>query len=102
MSPLKDITLYRSLVGAFQYLTVTSSDLSYVVNQASKFLQAITTYHLYSVKRILRYVKGTISFGLTFRRPHTNSILGYFDVDWARYIETRRSTYNFSIFLGGN
>ncbi|GKF25010.1 uncharacterized mitochondrial protein-like protein, partial [Tanacetum coccineum] len=48
------------------------------------------------------YVKGTITYGLIFRRPHSNSILGYSDADWARCIETRRSTYGYSIFLGGN
>ncbi|GJV61904.1 retrovirus-related pol polyprotein from transposon TNT 1-94 [Tanacetum coccineum] len=97
-----DPTLYRSLVGALQYLTITRPDLSYAVNQASQFLHAPTTAHFRSVKRILRYVKGTLAFGLTFRRPHSISILGYSDADWARCIETRRSTYGYSIFRGGN
>ncbi|GKC37316.1 uncharacterized mitochondrial protein-like protein, partial [Tanacetum coccineum] len=95
-------TLYRSLVGALQYLTITRPDLSYAVNQASQFLHAPTDAHFQSVKRILRYVKGTITYGLIFRRPHSNFILGYSDADWARCIETRRSTYGYSIFLGGN
>ncbi|GKF52363.1 uncharacterized mitochondrial protein-like protein, partial [Tanacetum coccineum] len=63
---------------------------------------APTIDHFQSVKRILRYVKGTISFGLTFSRPHKNSIIGYSDVDWARCLDTRRSTYGYSIYLGGN
>ncbi|GJW86483.1 retrovirus-related pol polyprotein from transposon TNT 1-94 [Tanacetum coccineum] len=83
-------TLYRSLVGALQYLTITRPDLSYAVNQASQFLHAPTDAHFQSIKRILRYVKGTITYGLIFRRPHSNSILGYSDADWARCIETRR------------
>ncbi|GJW81891.1 retrovirus-related pol polyprotein from transposon TNT 1-94 [Tanacetum coccineum] len=95
-------TLYRSLVGALQYLTITRPDLSYAVNQASQFLHAPTDAHFQSVKRILRYVKGTITYGLIFLRPRSNSILGYSDADWARCIETRRSTYGYSIFLGGN
>ncbi|GKC18112.1 retrovirus-related pol polyprotein from transposon TNT 1-94, partial [Tanacetum coccineum] len=77
-----DPTLYRSLVGALQYLTFTRPDLSYAVNQVSQFLHAPTIDHFQSVKRILRYVKGTISFGLTFSRPHKNSIVGYSDADW--------------------
>nr|GEX56340.1 putative zinc finger, CCHC-type [Tanacetum cinerariifolium] len=44
----------------------------------------------------------TISFGLTFSRPHKNSIVGYYDADWARCLDTRRSTYGYSICLGGN
>ncbi|KAL7587301.1 hypothetical protein Lser_V15G40654 [Lactuca serriola] len=101
-SPFKDITLYRSLVGVLRYLTMTRPDLSYAINQASRFLHSPTNDNFQAVKRILRYVKGTITFGLTFRRPHTNTILGYFDTDWACCIETRRSTYGYSIFLGGN
>ncbi|XP_042753565.1 uncharacterized mitochondrial protein AtMg00810 isoform X1 [Lactuca sativa] len=101
-TPFKDPTLYRSLVEALQYLTITRPDLSYAVNQVSQFLQAQTVDHFQSVKRILRYVKGTISFGLTYSRPHKNSILGYSDADWTRCLDTRRSTYGYSIYLGGN
>ncbi|KAD3337749.1 hypothetical protein E3N88_33269 [Mikania micrantha] len=100
--PFSDPTLYRSLVGALQYLTITRPYLSYAVNQVSQFLHAPSIDHFQSVKRILRYVKGTISFGLTYSRPHTTSIVGYSDADWARCLETRRSTYGYSIFLGGN
>lgn len=64
-----DMTLFRSLVGALQYLTITRPDLSFAVNQVSQFFQAPTTDHFQAVKRILRYVKDTISYGLHFRRP---------------------------------
>ena len=43
--PFPDPTLYCSLVGALQYLTITRPDLSYVVNSVSQFLQAPTTDH---------------------------------------------------------
>ena len=100
-SPLSDSTAYRSLVGALQYLTITCSNISHAVNQVSQFLHAPTTKHFQAIKRILRYVKGTLSYGLHFTRP-SSSLIGYSDVDWARCIETRRSTYGYSIFLGGN
>ncbi|KAJ9561510.1 hypothetical protein OSB04_006670 [Centaurea solstitialis] len=101
--PFDDPTTYRSLVGALQYLTITRPDISYAVNQVSQFLQSPTIFHFQSVKRILRYVKGTMSFGLTFSRHKSPStLLGYSDADWTRCLETRRSTYGYSIFLGGN
>ncbi|XP_021971418.1 secreted RxLR effector protein 161-like [Helianthus annuus] len=100
--PFHDPTLYRSLVGALQYLTITRPDLSYAVNQASQHLQSPTVSHFQSVKRILRYVKGTIAFGLCFSKLTTTQLVGYSDADWARCIETRRSTYGYSIYLGGN
>ncbi|KAK9065217.1 hypothetical protein SSX86_016600 [Deinandra increscens subsp. villosa] len=100
--PFDDPTLYRSLVGALQYLTITRPDISYAVNQVSQFLQQPTVIHYQHVKRILRYIKGTLDFGLTFSRSKYSNILGYSDADWARCIETRRSTYGYSIYLGGN
>ncbi|KAI3785937.1 hypothetical protein L1987_45063 [Smallanthus sonchifolius] len=100
--PYSDPTLYRSLVGALQYLTITRPDLSYAVNQLSQFLHKPTVDHFRAVKRLLRYVKGTLSFGLTYSRPHKYSVIGFSDADWARCLDTRRSTYGYSIFLGGN
>ncbi|KAJ0860826.1 putative RNA-directed DNA polymerase [Helianthus annuus] len=97
-----DPTLYPSLVGALQYLTITQPDLSYAVNQASQFLQQPTTTHFQLVKRILRYVKGTLTHGLHFDRPPNITLLGFSDADWARCIDTRRSTYGYCIYLGGN
>ncbi|XP_071708408.1 secreted RxLR effector protein 161-like [Rutidosis leptorrhynchoides] len=67
---------------------ITRPDISYDVNQA--------------VKRILHYVKGTLAYVLIFTHTSTPSLLGSSDADWARCIETRRSTYVYSIFLGGN
>lgn len=53
------------------------------------------------VKRILRYVKGTLSHRLHFSYATKSSLIGYSDIDWARCIKTRRSTYGYSIFFGG-
>ncbi|KAK9055823.1 hypothetical protein SSX86_026908 [Deinandra increscens subsp. villosa] len=97
-----DPTFYRSIVGALQYLTITRPDLSFAVNQVSQYLQHPTIIHFQEVKRILRYLKGTVHLGLHFNRPGKTSIVGFSDADWARCLETRRSTYGYSIFLGGN
>ncbi|XP_022032984.1 uncharacterized mitochondrial protein AtMg00810-like [Helianthus annuus] len=101
-TPFSDPTLYRSLVGALQYLTITRPDLSYAVNQLSQFLQNPTIDHFRAVKRLLRYIKRTLSFGLTYSHPHKPCVIGYSDADWARCLDTCRSTYGYSIFLGGN
>lgn len=76
-----DPTLYRSLVGAMQYLTISHPNLSYTVNHVSQFLQSPTISHFLAVKMILRYVKGTINVGLTFSKSSDYSILGYSDAD---------------------
>nr|XP_043625647.1 uncharacterized mitochondrial protein AtMg00810-like [Erigeron canadensis] len=97
-----DPTHYRLIVGALQYLTITRPNISYAINQVSQFLHAPIVAHFQEVKRILRYLKGTLSFGLHFSRPSTSSLVGFSDADWARCLDTRRSTYGYSIFLGGN
>ena len=98
-----DPTLYRSLVGAFQYLTITRPDIAHVVNSVSQFLHAPTMDHFLAVKRILRYVKGTLHFGLTFR-PSTapGALVAYSDTDWAGCLDTHHSTSCSSIYLGNN
>lgn len=60
----EDSTQYRSIVGALQYLTLTRPDISFAVNKVCQFLHSPTTTHWMDVKRILRYVKGTVGLGL--------------------------------------
>jgi histone deacetylase 1/2 len=61
-----DSTQYRSVVGGLQYLTLTRPDLSYSVNKVCQYLHAPTTSHWMAVKRILLYIHGTRTIGLTF------------------------------------
>ena len=74
-----------------------------IAYSVSEFLHAPTADHFLAVKRILRYVKGTLHFGLTFR-PSTvpSTLVAYSDVDWAGCPDTRRSTSCYSIYLGNN
>lgn len=95
-------TLYRSLVGALQYLTITCPNLSYVVNHVCQFLQSPTTDHFQALKRILWYFKGTLSYSLTYKQSSVLPLVAYSDEDWARCLGTRHSTCGYSIFLGGN
>ncbi|XP_019191047.1 PREDICTED: uncharacterized protein LOC109185562 [Ipomoea nil] len=59
-----DPTQYRSLAGALQYLTITRLDLSFAVNQLCQHMHAPTVSHWDQLKRVLRYVKGTVTFDL--------------------------------------
>ena len=98
-----DPTLYRSLVGALQYLTITRLDISYAVNSISQFLHSPTEDHFLAVKRILRYVKGTLHFGLTFNPCATlGALVAYSDAGWVECPNTRRSISGYSIYLGDN
>lgn len=74
-TPFPNPTIYRSLVGALQYLTLTRLDLSFSVNYVSQFMQYPTFDNMKMVHRILRYVKGSITLGLHLRGDTTLDLL---------------------------
>ena len=61
-----------------------------------------TTVHWQAVKRILRYLKHTVSHGLFLRRNSSHHLTAYSDADWAGCPDDRRSTSGFCIYLGSN
>ncbi|GKF58498.1 ribonuclease H-like domain-containing protein, partial [Tanacetum coccineum] len=99
---VQDPTLYRSLAGGLQYLTFTRPDLSYFVQQVCLYMHDLREPHFAALKRILRYVRGTVDFGLQLYASATTSLVGYTNVDWAGCPSTRRSTLGYYVFLGDN
>jgi len=98
----EDSTKYRSIVGALQYLTLTRPDLSFSVNKVCQFLHKPTTVHWGAVKRIIRYVKGTLTMGPQLRRSTSTLVSAFSDADWAGCVDDRRSTGGFAVFFGPN
>jgi len=98
----EDSTRYRSLVGALQYLTLTRPDIAFSVNKVCQFLHAPTTVHWSAVKRILRYVRGTIKHGLQIKRSSSMLVSAFSDADWTGDVDDRRSTGGFAVYLGAN
>jgi len=100
--PVADPTAYRSLAGALQYLTFTRPDLTYVVQQICLHMHDPRESHLATMKHLLRYVRGTVDFGLVLHRSPSTELVVYTDADWASCPYTRRSTSGYAVFLGGN
>ncbi|KAK1667332.1 hypothetical protein QYE76_055491 [Lolium multiflorum] len=96
----EDATLYRSLVGGLQYLTLTRPDLSFSVNRVCQYLHAPRSSHWSAVKRILRYVHGTVAHGLLVQPSRSDALSAYSDADWAGSLDDRRSTGGFALFHG--
>jgi histone deacetylase 1/2 len=97
-----DATKYRSLVGALQYLTLTRPNISFAINKVYQFLHAPTTVHWSVVKRILRYIRGTLSLGLKIGVSKYMIVSAFSDADWAGCVDDRRSTGGFAVFRDDN
>ncbi|GKC05876.1 ribonuclease H-like domain-containing protein [Tanacetum coccineum] len=85
-----------------QYLTFTRPDLSYAVQQICLYMHDPRESYFAALKRILRYVQGTLELGLHLYASATTSLVGYNDADWAGCPSTRRSTSGYCVFLGDN
>nr|KYP51497.1 Retrovirus-related Pol polyprotein from transposon TNT 1-94 [Cajanus cajan] len=100
-----DPTLYRSVVGALQYAIITRPEIAFSVNKVSQFMCSPMEEHWKVVKRILRYLKGTLKHGLVFtpaRSSSSSNLTAFTDADWVADPNDRRSTSATCIYLGPN
>ncbi|KAL5843259.1 hypothetical protein ACOSQ4_009217 [Xanthoceras sorbifolium] len=93
-------TFFKSLVGSLCYLTCTRPDILYTVGLVSRYMENPTTTHFKAAKRILRYIKGTIDFGLFYSISNDYKLVGYSDSDWGGDIDDRKSTSGLVFFMG--
>ncbi|GJX75074.1 hypothetical protein Tco_0313669 [Tanacetum coccineum] len=78
-----DATIYRGMIGSLMYLTSSRPDLIYVVCLCAWYPAKPTERHLNAVKRIFRYIKGTINMGLWYSKDTDMSLTAYSDADHA-------------------
>ncbi|XP_068307549.1 uncharacterized mitochondrial protein AtMg00810-like [Pyrus communis] len=100
--PLPNISYYQRLVGKLIYLTITKPDIAYSVSIASQFMHSPTMEHFNLVKKILRYLKGSVGHGIIMKKNESTQIIGYCDVDWAGNYIDHKSTTGYCTFVGGN
>ncbi|RVX04505.1 Retrovirus-related Pol polyprotein from transposon RE1 [Vitis vinifera] len=101
-TPLSDPTEYRTVVGSLQYLSLTRPDIAYTVNKLSQFMHQPTSDHWNAVKRLLRYLCGTLDHGITLRRTSPLALHAFSDSDWAGNKDDFTSTSAYIIYLGHN
>lgn len=91
---------YQSMVGSLMYAMMgTRPDIAFAVSVVSRFASNPNDCHIKAVKRILRYLRGTIGKELTFSGQLTD-LQGYTDADWAGDLDTRRSTNGYTFNIG--
>jgi len=97
---LSDPTRFHQIMGALQYLTFTRPNICFAVNGVCQFMHAPTDSHWAAVRHILRYLKGTTSYGFHITRGSSFALHGFTDADWAGSIHDRKSTGSYFVFFG--
>ncbi|GKC10628.1 hypothetical protein Tco_1007410 [Tanacetum coccineum] len=95
-----DQTRFRSMVGSLMYLTASRPDLVFVVCMCARYQASPTKKHLEALKRVFRYLRGTINWGLWYPKDTAMALTAYADADHAGCQDTRRSTSGSAQFLG--
>nr|KYP66622.1 Copia protein [Cajanus cajan] len=97
-------TLFKQIVGSLRYLCNSRPDISFAVGMISRFMSDPRLSHLLAAKRVLRYIRGTLEFGLLFPKKHDQQkveLVGFSESDWSGDAEDRRSTAGYLFkFLG--
>ncbi|KAI3821705.1 hypothetical protein L1987_09277 [Smallanthus sonchifolius] len=94
-----DPSLYRSLVGSLMYLTNTRPDIMFTVSKISRFMEEPTKTHWEAGKRILRYIKGTLDYGIVYTEGN-RKLVGFSDSDYAGNLDESKSTSGYVFHLG--
>ena len=100
LSELVDVTQYRQIIGSLMYLTNTRPDICFAVNTLSQYLVQPKRVHLVAAKHVMRYLKGTIDFGLYYDGNHDYRLYSYTDADWAGSVSDRKRTSGGCYSLG--
>nr|GEY67742.1 ribonuclease H-like domain, reverse transcriptase, RNA-dependent DNA polymerase [Tanacetum cinerariifolium] len=98
---LVDATEYISLIGCLRYLLHTRPYLSYSIGLLSRFMQEPREQHMKAIIQVLRYIKGTLNFGINYYKKDGCKLLGYSDSSYGINIEGGKGTTG-TVFYFGN
>nr|KYP31422.1 Copia protein [Cajanus cajan] len=91
---------YRSLIGCLMYLTATRPDIMFAVSILSRFMHCASEVHLQAAKRIVRYVKGTVEYGIKYSHSQIFQFHGFSDSDWGGSVDDMKSTTGYCFSFG--
>jgi hypothetical protein len=95
-----DPSLYRQLIGSLMYLVNTRPDIFFVINALSQFQVEPRKEHWIAAKHVLRYIRGTINYGLRYTTYSDIQLHRFTDSDWVGSAEDRKSTSGMCFSLG--
>jgi hypothetical protein len=91
-SKIVDATMYRQMIGSLMYLTNTRPNICFVVNTLGQYVVKPRGVHLIATNHVMRYLKGTIDYGLRYAEDREISLQGFIDSDWADSVADQKST----------
>jgi hypothetical protein len=100
ISPDVDQRTYRSMIGSFLYITTSHPDIMQVVGMVGRYQSAAKQSHLVAFKRIFKYLKGTMNYGLWYPINQNFQLTSYSDADWENCVDERKITSGGAFFLG--
>jgi hypothetical protein len=95
-----DATMYRQMIGSLMYLTNTRPDICFSMNTLSQYMVEPRRVHLIIEKHVLRYLKGTVDYGLRYTSDREIRLQGYANSDWVGSVANQKSTSRCCFNLG--
>jgi len=86
-------TQYLSLIGSLIHLQITRPDVIFVVNSCSKYIESPQKAHLATTKHILRYLKGTMNYGIHYTTQDEGELTTFVDSNYTRDLGTRKLVF---------
>ncbi|CAL8131461.1 unnamed protein product [Prunus armeniaca] len=91
---------YRSIVSSLLYLIATRPDIMYAYSLLARFMHCRTNKHYGTAKQVLRYIKGTLDYGLEYVKGKNAMLIGFCDSDWGGSIDDSKSTSGYAFSFG--
>ena len=91
---------FRNLIGCLMYLSATRPNILIVVSIISRFMHFASEIHLKDAKRVVRYIKGTINFGIKFKKSKEFKLFSFSYSNWAGSIDDMKSTSGYCFSFG--
>ncbi|XP_065615643.1 secreted RxLR effector protein 161-like [Quercus suber] len=97
-----DSSLCRSMIVSLLYLTISRPDISYSVRMYARYQANSKESHMITLKRIIKYVKTIVDFGVWYSKDTNDVLVGYSDADWVGNANDRKSTLGSCFYVGNN
>lgn len=92
----------RSLIGCLLYLIASRLDIMFVISLLSRYMHYCYVVQLNSTKRVLKYVKGTLSYEVKYVKKNELRLIGFSNNDWVGFVEDIKSTSRCFFTLGSS